>query len=75
MTLIPTSQTTGPERPVELRFLEELEFDLRNPRYGAGAANIHTESEALDHIVRMFGVNDVLSSIAVNGFFDSEPFN
>src|SRR5207249_466821 len=29
--------------------------------------------EALDHIVETFGVDDVLSSIAVNGFFDSEP--
>ena len=62
-----------PDRPVELFYLEELQFDLRNPRYGAGAANIHTEREGLDHIVSMFGVNDVLSSIAVNGFFDSEP--
>jgi hypothetical protein len=53
--------------------LEELQFDLRNPRYGAGALRINTEREALDHIVQMFGVNDVLSSIAVNGFFDSEP--
>lgn len=64
---------TEPERPIELLFLEELQFDLRNPRYGAGAAQINTEREALDHIVQMFGVNDVLSSIAVNGFFDSEP--
>jgi hypothetical protein len=63
----------GPKHPVELCFLEELQFDLRNPRYGAGAASINTEREALDHIVETFGVNDVLSSIAVNGFSDSEP--
>lgn len=61
------------ERPVELRELGELSFDLRNPRYGASAARINTEQEALDHIVRVFGVNDVLSSLSVNGFFDSEP--
>jgi len=54
-------------------FLEELQFDLSNPRYGTGAAKINTEREALDHIVATFGVDDVLSSIAVNGFFDSEP--
>jgi hypothetical protein len=62
-----------PERPIELFDLDELEFDLRNPRYGAGAAKITTEREALDHIVSTFGVSDVLSSISVNGFFDSEP--
>ncbi len=68
-----TAENHEAERPVELFFLEELQFDLRNPRYGAGAARLNTEREALDHIVEMFGVNDVLSSIAVNGFFDSEP--
>lgn len=66
-------EPSSPDRPVELFRLEDLEFDLRNPRYGAGAAKIRTETEALDHIVKMFGVSDVLSSIAVNGFFDSEP--
>src|ERR1035441_7155087 len=69
----PTTAAAGPEHPVELCYLEELQFDLRNPRYGAGAAKIKTEREALDHIIETFGVNDVLSSIAVNGFFDSEP--
>lgn len=54
-------------------FLEELRFDLTNPRYGTSAANLNTETEALDHIVATFGVDDVLSSIAVNGFFESEP--
>ncbi len=68
-----TKPNAGPDRPVENFFLEELQFDLRNPRYGTGASRIHTERDALDHIVKMFGVNDVLSSIAVNGFFDSEP--
>jgi len=61
------------QHPVDMCFLEELQFDLSNPRYGTGAAKINTEREALDHIVATFGVDDVLSSIAVNGFFDSEP--
>ncbi len=72
-TLKATAAAAGPEHPVELCSLERLQFDLRNPRYGAGAAKLNTEREALDHIVETFGVNDVLSSIAVNGFFDSEP--
>jgi hypothetical protein len=65
--------TEKPSHPVNLCYVEELQFDLRNPRYGAGAAKIATEREALDHIVETFGVDDVLSSIAVNGFFESEP--
>ncbi len=69
----PVSTSATRERPVENFYLEELQFDLRNPRYGASAASINTEREALDYIVSMFGVNDVLSSISVNGFFDSEP--
>lgn len=61
------------ERPIELFYLEELQFDLRNPRYGTSAAKIHNEQEALNYIVETFGVDDVMSSITVNGFFDSEP--
>lgn len=61
------------ERTIQYLDLSELQFDLRNPRYGAAAGTINTEIEALDHIVRQFGVEDVLSSISVNGFFDSEP--
>lgn len=60
-------------RVVDYLDVGELEFDLRNPRYGAAAKTINTEIEALDHIVSQFGVDDVLSSISVNGFFDSEP--
>jgi len=65
--------TARPQHPVALCLLKDLQFDLRNPRYGTGATTILTEREALDHIVGTFGVDDVLSSIAVNGFFDSEP--
>jgi hypothetical protein len=68
-----TTGAAGPKHPVELCYLEELQFVLRNPRYGVGASTIKNEREALDHIVDTFGVNDVLSSIAVNGFSDSEP--
>jgi hypothetical protein len=68
-----TTAAAKAKHPVELRDLEELQFDLQNPRYGAAAATIKTEREALDHIVATFGVDDVLSSIAVNGFSDSEP--
>jgi hypothetical protein len=61
------------DRPITPSSLEDLQFDLRNPRYGIDASKIKTEREALDHIVETFGITDVLSSLAVNGFFDSEP--
>lgn len=51
----------------------DLLFDLRNPRYGAKAGALSDQKAALNHIVATFGVQDVLSSLAVNGFFDTEP--
>jgi hypothetical protein len=51
--------------------LAKLLLDENNPRFGgiksAGQAAI------LDHIVEKFGVDDVLSSLAVNGYFEAEP--
>lgn len=59
--------------PVQSLSLDELEFDLRNPRYGAKAGSPPDQKAALNHIVATFGVQDVLSSLAVNGFFGTEP--
>jgi uncharacterized protein (DUF2132 family) len=67
----PISETLPPEG--ERYFLEELHFDLGNPRYGTRAGTFTDESQVVDHIVEMFGIDDLLSSISVNGFFDSEP--
>ncbi len=53
--------------------LADLHFDPRNPRFGASAGRLRQESDVLDYIVDKFGVDDVLSSIAVNGYFSSEP--
>jgi hypothetical protein len=69
----PFEVQTRAAQPVERIALARLDFDLRNPRYGTAASKINTQRDALNHIVKMFGVNDVLSSISVNGFFDSEP--
>lgn len=52
---------------------KQLRFDLRNPRYGPRAVNQKSDRQALDYIVAQFDVNDLLSSMSVNGFFDSEP--
>jgi hypothetical protein len=53
--------------------LEHLHFDLMNPRYGRRAETVKSETQALDLIVSDFLVDDLLSSISVNGFFDGEP--
>ncbi len=53
--------------------LEQLLLDSENPRFGGLADNKAAQSVILDHIVKTFGVRDVLSSLAVNGFFQSEP--
>jgi hypothetical protein len=64
----PVPATGTPSYP-----LSELHLDKANPRLGGHAADVKTETEILDLIVDVFGVDDVLSSIAVNGYFDAEP--
>ena len=50
----------------------DLLLDEANPRFGAGDAG-RSQTELLDHIVTQFGVDDVLSSLVVNGYFEAEP--
>lgn len=52
--------------------LAELLLDPNNPRFGLQDRSASQE-QILDHIVEKFGVDDVLSSLAVNGYFDAEP--
>ena len=53
--------------------LGELCLDAENPRFGQLDDALVGQTEILDHIVATFGVDDVLSSLAVNGYFDAEP--
>ena len=53
--------------------LGELYLDAENPRFGQLNGELANQTEILDHIVATFGVDDVLSSLAVNGYFDAEP--
>jgi hypothetical protein len=62
-----------PPKPVTHCYLADLHFDRRNPRFGPWADNFKDEAEILHHIAETFGVEDVLSSLAVNGYFESEP--
>lgn len=52
--------------------LGNLFLDEKNPRFGLQERNASQE-QILDHIVEKFGVDDVLSSLAVNGYFEAEP--
>ena len=52
--------------------LKDLLLDDTNPRFGLQDRGAGQE-RILDLIVEKFGVNDVLSSLAVNGYFDAEP--
>lgn len=62
-----------PSRTIEYEPLENLLLDANNPRFGAHQDNEDDQRYILDHIVKTFGVDDVLSSLAVNGYFESEP--
>jgi hypothetical protein len=53
--------------------LDQLHFDMENPRYGNWGAGVKTDTDALDMIVSEFLVDDLLSSISANGFFEGEP--
>jgi len=53
--------------------LSELNLDARNPRFGGLGKLNPTQAEVLDHIVESFGVDDLLSSLSINGYFDAEP--
>lgn len=52
--------------------LNDLLLDKDNSRFG-NLERSSSQADILDHIVEKFGVDDVLSSLAVNGYFDAEP--
>jgi len=52
---------------------DQLSLDIENPRFADSLRANVTEQEMLDEIVTVHGVDDVLSSIAINGYFFSEP--
>jgi hypothetical protein len=60
------------EKPQGFRSLADLELDPDNPRFGS-TSGTKSQADILDLIVEKFGVEDVLSSLAVNGYFDAEP--
>lgn len=57
----------------ELIPLASLELDSVNPRFGGLGAQSASQTDILDRIVTTFGISDVISSLAVNGYFKAEP--
>ncbi|MEO0623159.1 MAG: hypothetical protein AAF183_13110 [Pseudomonadota bacterium] len=53
--------------------LSSLRLDKENPRFGGLSGGLGNESDVVDHIVQKFGVDDVISSLAINGYFAAEP--
>lgn len=52
--------------------IEDLLLDETNPRFGELERGTE-QSQLVDLIISKFGIEDVLSSLAINGFFAAEP--
>lgn len=53
--------------------LDSLDLDASNPRFGMSKGHRSNQTDILDYIVTNFTVDDVISSLAYNGYFDAEP--
>ena len=60
------------EGDIVLVKIEDLLLDKDNPRLGA-KSTASKQEDVLDKIVEEFGVDDVLASIACNGYYEAEP--
>lgn len=54
------------------KLISELLLDEGNPRFGDLDRNAD-QSQLVDMIITRFGIDDVLNSLALNGFFQAEP--
>ncbi|MDU9403476.1 hypothetical protein RTH46_13370 [Pseudomonas sp. zfem004] len=62
-----------PEAPIKYIALNELKLDSKNPRFGVAKGGRANQNDILDFIVENFGIEDVISSLAYNGYFSAEP--
>lgn len=67
------AQSPSSDKGVPFWSLENLLLDSNNARFGSVVGKLQEQTDILDHIVDTFGVDDVLSSLAVNGYFEAEP--
>ena len=52
--------------------LDKLLLDVDNPRFGGSKGAVEQE-EILKQIISQYGIDDLLGSIAKNGYFEAEP--
>jgi len=53
--------------------IRALHLDHENPRFGGKTFTAKDEGQIVDEIIGQYGIVDVISSIATNAYFDSEP--
>ena len=71
--IVSKDTSLGKDKKIEMVNLSDLDFDPRNPRFGIKGNERKNQTDILDFIVRDFSIDDVLSSISVNGYFTAEP--
>jgi ParB-like chromosome segregation protein Spo0J len=59
-------------RKVESIELRNLDLDSKNPRFGDNIGK-SSQAQVVSKIVTDFGIDDLLASLAINGYFESEP--
>ena len=60
------------EKDIQLVPLDKLRLDPENPRFG-NSGESSEQKHILNNIIRNYGINDLLGSIAKNGYFSAEP--
>lgn len=53
--------------------IRDLLLDNENPRFAGNVEASHSQKSLLETIVEKHGVNDLLASMAANGYFSAEP--
>lgn len=61
------------DKQIQLIELDNLLLDEHNPRFAKYESGDATQRDILNLIVKQFGIDDVLSSISVSGYFSAEP--
>lgn len=61
------------DKPIVHISIDKLRLDPDNPRFAEYITDRSTQKDIVNLIVRQFGVDDVLSSISVSGYFSAEP--
>ena len=63
---------THNQENIQFISLEKLRLAPDNPRFG-NQDHLQEQKEILSNIITNYGIDDVLGSIARNGYFSAEP--